>query len=78
MIVREELGSGEFLNEKGRLFLRSGQPEMSFIDDVIFDALAEHEEAVKESDKSISKYNRLTDIAVYALLAGLIVLGIIL
>lgn len=74
MIMREEIGSGEYIDPKGRLFLRSVMLEYSYIDDA--GSIQDH---FVESFDNLPKWKRLSiDTCIYLLLAGIIVLGIIL
>lgn len=78
MIAREEIGSGEYLDPKGRLFLRSGMPEFSFTDELI-EEMDDMEDGVLESAKKTPAWkSTLIDAGIYALLIGLVTLGIIL
>lgn len=74
MIAREEIGSGEYLDPKGRLFLRSGMPEYSFVED-----LQEMEDELFDEIEKPPKWKQIMiDFSIYILCAGLIVLGLIL
>jgi len=61
MIMREEIGSGEYIDPKGRLFLRSGMPEYSYLDDF------------RNSPKAITLKRVLIEIGFWSVLFGVLI-----